>query len=57
MLTLNQELQPPGLDSSERRNIEQDITATDRAIDRLVYQLYDLTADEISLLETTAPKI
>ena len=57
MLTLHQELQAPGLDSSERRSIEQDIAATDCAIDRLVYQLYDLTADEISLLEATTLKI
>jgi len=47
----------PGLDSSERRSIEQDIAATDRAIDRLVYQLYDLSAEEISLLEATTPKV
>jgi hypothetical protein len=57
LLALTQELQTPGLDSSERRSIEQDITATDRAIDRLVYQLYDLSAEESSLLETTAPQI
>jgi predicted type IV restriction endonuclease len=57
LLALTQELQTPGLDSSERRSIEQDITATDRAIDRLVYQLYDLSADEISLLEATTPKV
>lgn len=47
----------PGQDSSERRSIEQDIAATDRAIDRLVYQLYDLSAKEIGLLEGTTPKI
>ena len=57
LLALTQELQTPGLDSSERRSIEQDITATDRAIDRLVYQLYGLNADEISLLEAVTPKI
>ncbi|MBP9061122.1 MAG: N-6 DNA methylase [Rhodoferax sp.] len=57
LLALTQELQTPGLDSSERRSIEQDIAATDRAIDRLVYQLYDLSAEEISLLEATTPKV
>ena len=45
------------LDDFGRRSIEQDIAATDRAIDRLVYQLYDLSAEEISLLEATTPKI
>ncbi|MFZ4625866.1 MAG: hypothetical protein ACOYNF_16730, partial [Rhodoferax sp.] len=57
LLALTQELQNPGLDSGERRSIEQDIAAADRAIDRLVYQLYDLSADEISLLEATTPKV
>lgn len=33
------------------RRIEADIAATDRRIDRLVYDLYDLTADEIALVE------
>lgn len=33
------------------RHLEIQITATDRQIDRLVYKLYDLTADEIKLIE------
>ena len=30
---------------------EAQIAATDRQIDRLVYELYDLTADEIKFVE------
>lgn len=33
------------------RRIADDIAATDRRIDRLVYKLYDLTGDEITLVE------
>jgi hypothetical protein len=33
------------------RHIETEIAATDRRIDRLVYDLYALTADEIALVE------
>lgn len=33
------------------RRIEEDIAITDRRIDRLVYQLYNLTDDEIALVE------
>jgi predicted type IV restriction endonuclease len=37
-------------------HLTRDITATDRAIDQLVYQLYGLTAEEIALVEAaTAP--
>lgn len=36
------------------RQIENQITATDRQIDRLVYDLYDLTEDEIALVEASA---
>lgn len=36
--------------------LQRDIAATDRAIDRLVYQLYGLTAEEVALVEAaTAP--
>ncbi|MCH7226705.1 Eco57I restriction-modification methylase domain-containing protein [Haloferula sp. A504] len=33
------------------RRLEEDIAITDRRIDRLVYELYGLTADEIALVE------
>jgi Xaa-Pro aminopeptidase len=36
---------------SERKTLQNAVTATDRAIDQLVYKLYDLTADEIKLVE------
>ena len=32
------------------------ITATDRLIDRIVYQLYKLTEEEIAVVEGTLPK-
>jgi len=36
------------------RHLETQITATDSQIDQLVYSLYDLTADEIALVEASA---
>ncbi len=33
------------------RRLESDIAITDRQIDRLVYQLYALTHDEIAIVE------
>ena len=33
------------------QQLETQITATDRQIDQLVYKLYDLTDDEIALVE------
>jgi hypothetical protein len=35
----------------ERTVIERQIEATDREIDRLVYELYGLTDDEIKIVE------
>ncbi len=35
----------------ERTVIERDIAATDRQIDRLVYDLYGLTEEEIAIVE------
>jgi len=50
MLDLHQELEraktPHG-----RWALERQIEATDRQIDRLVYELYELTDDEIRLVE------
>lgn len=37
--------------SHERSVIERQIDATERKIDKLVYQLYDLTEDEIKIIE------
>ncbi|MDI6810645.1 MAG: TaqI-like C-terminal specificity domain-containing protein [archaeon] len=36
---------------SEKANIQQQIDATDRQIDNMVYELYDLTPEEISIVE------
>jgi hypothetical protein len=35
----------------ERTVIERQIAATDRDIDQLVYNLYDLTSEEIAIVE------
>ena len=37
----------------DQTRLQREITATDRQIDALVYQLYGLTADEIALVEKT----
>ena len=37
--------------TNERIVIERQIEATDREIDRLVYELYELTEEEIALVE------
>ena len=36
----------------EKTTIQRQIAATDQRIDRLVYDLYDLTEDEIQIVET-----
>ncbi len=51
MLDFHAELQSPGIDSTEKKTIEQDIAETDRQINNLVYQLYNLTEEEIRLVE------
>lgn len=38
----------------ERPEVERRIEATDREIDRLVYELYGLTAEEIAIVEGSA---
>lgn len=35
----------------ERGSVQRQIEATDRKIDQLVYELYDLTDDEIAIVE------
>jgi hypothetical protein len=53
MMDLNQALSaartPP-----EKTSLERQITATDAQIDRLVYELYDLTPEEIKIVEGTS---
>lgn len=36
---------------AEKTNLQNQIDATDRQIDRLVYELYGLTDDEIAIVE------
>jgi len=36
---------------TDKTAIQRQIDATDRRIDRLVYELYDLTDDEIAIVE------
>lgn len=50
MLELNKRL-PAAKTSQERGVIQRQSEATDRQIDELVYQLYDLTAEEIAIVE------
>ena len=38
----------------EKTAIQRQIDATDRQIDRLVYELYDLTDEEIAIVEEAA---
>ena len=51
MLTLHQQLAAARTDH-DRTILQRQITATDRQIDRLVYELYELTEDEIKIIET-----
>lgn len=50
MLTLHRQL-AAAKTGPEQTQLQRQIEATDRQIDRLVYELYDLTADEINIVE------
>ena len=50
MLSLNKELQKTRTEA-DRQIIQRQITATDKQIDRLVYDLYGLTEEEIKIVE------
>jgi hypothetical protein len=50
MLELNKQLQKANFDS-EKEPIERQIAATDNKIDQLVYKLYDLSDEEIRIVE------
>jgi len=52
MLDLHKRLAAAKTDH-ERTLLERQISATDREIDRLVYELYGLTEDEIKIVEGT----
>ncbi|MCK5644481.1 MAG: restriction endonuclease subunit M, partial [Gammaproteobacteria bacterium] len=50
MLQLNKDL-PKAKTPDEKNMLQRQITATDDQIDRLVYELYDLTEEEIKIVE------
>ena len=50
MLTLQQQLKETA-SSRKKETIQRQINRTDKKIDQLVYELYDLTADEIAIVE------
>ena len=41
---------------AERTNLQNQIDATDRQINKLVYELYDLTDEEIAIVEEATGK-
>ncbi len=51
ILELNKRLATPNLDNTQQRVLEQQIQTTDQQIDALVYQLYELTPEEIKIVE------
>jgi len=52
MLSLHKKLAEAKTDH-EKTNLQRQIDAADRQIDRLVYELYELTDDEIRIVEGT----
>ena len=50
MLELNKKLQDATLDH-EKTRLSRQVEAADGAIDKLVYELYGLTAEEIAIVE------
>jgi len=50
MLELNKKLQDAKLEH-EKTLLQRQIEATDAAIDKLVYELYGLTEEEIAIVE------
>jgi len=50
MLELNKQLQKTKTDH-EKTLLQRQIDATDKQIDKLVYELYDLTPEEIAIVE------
>jgi len=50
MLDLHKRLQTTNTDH-DRTTLQRQITATDQQIDHLVYELYNLTPEEIAIVE------
>ena len=55
MLDLNKRLQDARLEQ-EKTQLSRQIEATDASIDKLVYELYELTEEEIGIVEGTGGK-
>ncbi len=53
MLLLKNKLNKSGSTPQEKQNIQRQIEATDRQIDKLVYELYGLTEEEIKIVESS----
>ena len=53
MLDLNKRLQDARLEQ-EKTQLSRQIAATDASIDKLVYELYGLTEEEIAIVEGNA---
>jgi len=51
MLDLNKRVHADGISTQEKKILQKQIAITDRQIDQLVYQLYDLTEEEIKIVE------
>jgi len=52
MLSLNQQLASAKTDH-DKTSLQRQIDATDKQIDKLVYELYGLTEEEITIVEGT----
>jgi hypothetical protein len=55
ILDLNKKLQDASLDH-EKTLLSRQVEATDAAIDKLVYELYGLTEEEIKIVESGSGK-
>ena len=55
MLDLNKRLQGAKT-AHEKDSLQRQIDATDRQVDRIVYELYELTDDEIKIVEGDSGK-
>ncbi len=51
MLDLNKRVHADGISTQEKKILQKQITITDKQIDTLVYELYDLTDEEIKIVE------
>jgi hypothetical protein len=56
MLDLNKKLHSART-PSEKEMLQRQIDATDQQIDKLVYELYGLTDEEIRIVEETTKKV